>query len=243
MDKINKNSKVALYTQLKNILKKNISDKLDNGDYIPTEKEIIKKYGVSRSTVRKAIDGLVKEGLLTKKQGQGTYVNEQKTIQTIGEIFSWTEEMRLKNKKTKTIDTIINKIVPPNKIKNILRLNINEKVIKIQRIREVEGLPVVIMVNYLPESFVPNLEKNGIRSESLYKDLEELYNIVFTKANETITAKNATSIESSFLNISEGDAVLNMRRISYIEGDIPCEVVDMVVRGDKYQYLIELSGK
>ncbi|MEY9971416.1 GntR family transcriptional regulator [Lysinibacillus sp. RC46] len=243
LKKLNKQSSVPLYIQLKEVLTEYIEKNMTIGEILPTEKELEKLYTVSRMTVRNAIDELQRSGVVVKQQGRGTFVNNNKMTQDIGTIFSWTEEMAIKQKKSLTLETTIQEVEPSKKLRDSLKLAPDEKVVSIARVRAVENEPVVIMINYLKNKYVPGLEKRGLSSDSLYKDLEEIYNIFLESAEEVITARSATSYEASKLRVPEGTAVLHVRRTSFIKNKIPVEVVDMVVRGDRYEYFVELEGR
>lgn len=243
MKRLNKQSSVPLYIQLKDVLEDYIQKNMTIGELLPTEKELEKIYGVSRITVRNAIDELQQNGVVVKQQGRGTFVNKNKMTQSSGTIFSWTEEMCVKGEESSTLEINIQEIEPSRKLKSTLKMSSNEKLTVISRIRTMDGEPIAIMVNYLRSKYVPNLVKTGLTSESLYKDLESIYGIIFEKAKEIVSARNATAYECSKLNIPEDSAVLNLRRTSYIKNKIPVEVVDMVVRGDRYEYFVELDGR
>lgn len=242
MDKTNKR-RIPFYVKLKNELQEKIQQEMNIGDFMPTEKEIGEIYGASRETVRAAINELVKEGLIVKKQGKGTFVTNKNTMQDVGRIYSWTEEMKLRNKKTGTSHLEISEVAPSRKLKKALHLSDNDKVVCINRVRLIDDEPIVIMVNYIPEKLVPGLKEKGLNCESLYYKLERDYNIILVYAEEIITARFATSAEAALLQIPEESAVLNVRRTSFTEGNIPVEVVDMVARGDKYQYFAKLKGR
>jgi GntR family transcriptional regulator len=216
---------------------------MKSGDMLPTEPEIEKMYQVSRMTVRKAIEELVAEGRVSKQQGRGTFVQSPGIIQEAGKITSWTEEMKLKGKETKTIGLQILEIYPSNKLAADLSLKKNEKVVCIKRVRVVDGEPLAIMVNYLRSTAVPGLLESGLTSESLYEELENRYNIVIERATERIRAREASELEAISLNIPPYSAVLQVTRLSYLSDGMPFEVVEMTTRADRYQYHIELSGR
>ncbi|MBP1040958.1 GntR family transcriptional regulator [Vagococcus sp. BWB3-3] len=243
MSSIDRTSGIPIYEQLTLELSKYI-ERNQAGDFIPTEKELEKEYEVSRITVRKAVDQLVDKGYLEKIQGKGTrIVNTGAVGQNIGSVFSWTEEMASKNIETHTIEQSLKRITPSKKLKRELSLADNETVICLERVRTVEREPVAITINYIREKFVPGFFAEGLQKESLYQQLEELYGIQFLMADETISARDSTSLEAFKLNIKEDAAVLNVRRISYLSKNVPFEVVDMVARGDRYHYLAKLEGR
>ncbi|MDT2681307.1 MULTISPECIES: GntR family transcriptional regulator [Enterococcus] len=243
MKGLNKTSSIPLYIQLKEILIEYIENNMTIGEILPTEKELEQIYGVSRMTVRNAIDELQQIGVVTKQQGRGTFVNQNKMTQDVGTIFSWSEEMGVKQKESTTLETTIQEVEPSRKVRESLKLVPGEKVIMVSRVRAVNEEPIVIMTNYLKSKCVPGLEKNGLSSGSLYKDLEEIYGVFLEHAEEVITARSATAYEAAKLNIPEEAAILHVRRTSFIKNRIPVEVVDMLVRGDRYEYFVELDGR
>ena len=239
---INNDSPIPLYIQLEERLKGYIEEALNPGDMIPTEPEIEKMYQVSRITVRKAIDGLVAEGLVIKQQGRGTFVQE-KIVQEMGNITSWTEEMKQRGHKTETKDLEITKIAPSKKMVAGLNLDKGETLICVKRIRCTDGEAIAIMINYLRAKFVPGFLERGLQFESLYEELENTYGITLDRANELIRAREVTELEALVLNIPPYSPVLHITRNSYLSDGTPFEIVEMVARADRYQYLITLDGR
>lgn len=239
---MDKNSSTPLYIQLRQSLQEYIADNLNPGDMIPTESEIEEMYEVSRITVRKAIDLLVAEGLVVKQQGRGTFVQE-KIIQEMGSITSWTEQMRLRGYQLETRDQEIREVKPSKKLINSLKLDPNEQLICIKRVRCTDGVPIAIMFNYLRSRFVAGFLKRGLKSESLYAELENVYGIVIAKADELIQAREATEFEAAVLNIPPYSPVLHITRNSYLPDETPFEIVELVARADRYQYRISLNGR
>lgn len=234
--KLDKNSHIPLYHQLKEKLLEMIINDYSEGDMLPIESEIEKMFGVSRMTVRSAVNGLVEDGYLEKYQGKGTFIKKVKITHELMTITSWTDEMRERGLEPKTINTEISVITPPKKLMQLLNVSNKEKIIKISRNRYANNEPMCIMTNYLIEKYVPNLEKKGLIYESLYKTIKELYDVSFKFTEATVEAREATEYEAEVLGIDEWSPVLTITTVSYINPDIPCEVVNIVSRADRYQY-------
>lgn len=241
--KLDKNSKVPLYKQLKASLLEYIEENLKEGDVIPIESEIEKKYSVSRITVRKTIEGLVNDGIVTKIQGKGTFVQSRKIVQKAGTITSWTEEMRLLGKKTETKNLLMNEIEPSRKLTEELKLSKGEKVIRLKRLRCTNGEPIAILINYFRSKYVPGFIEKGLTKESLYEVLEEDYGIYLERAHERIRARIANEMEAIELGVSLDSAILHITRVSYLPDGTPFELVEMANRSDRYQYDIDLMGR
>lgn len=229
--------------QLKAALLEYIEEHLKEGDALPIESEIEKQFSVSRITVRKTIDELVKDGIVTKTQGRGTFVQSRKIIQKAGTITSWSEEMRIKGKKTETRNMIINEIEPSRKLTSELNLSRGEKIICLKRLQCADGEPIAILINYFRSKFVPGFMEKGLTKESLYALLEEDYGIQLEKAHERIQARIATDLEALELGVSPDSAILHITRVSYLADGTPFELVEMANRSDRYQYDIELLGR
>ncbi|HYE82074.1 MAG TPA: GntR family transcriptional regulator [Clostridia bacterium] len=233
---LDKNSCIPLYHQLKNKLLEMIENNYNVGDALPTETELEKMFNVSRMTVRLAVNALVEEELLEKQQGRGTFVKKPKITHDLMTITSWTDDMIKRGLTPKTVDTAISLITPPKKIRQLLKLNNESKVVKIKRIRYANDEPMCIMTNYLVESYVPDLAEEGLKYESLYKTISEKYRISFTLTEETVEAREATEYESEVLMIEEWSPVLVVTTVSYNSDGTPIEVVNIVSRADRYQY-------
>ncbi|WP_257987807.1 GntR family transcriptional regulator [Bacillus sp. V33-4] len=240
---LNKNAKEPLYKQLKTALLEFIEENLQEGDALPIESEIEKMYGVSRITVRKTIDELVNEGVVSKKQGRGTFVQSRKIVQKAGTITSWTEEMRLKGKIIETKNLLMHEIEPSRKLTEELKLSKGEKVICLKRLRCADGETIAIMINYFRSKFVPGFLEKGLNKESLYEVLEEDYGIQLEKAHERIQARIANDLEALELGVSPDSAILHITRVSYLPDGTPFELVEMANRSDRYQYDIDLFGR
>ena len=233
----------TLYEKVKNNILNEIISNMNIGEILPTENELEQRYKVSRITIRRAIEILQEQGYVTKKQGIGTIINETKITQDANTIFSWTEEMARKQKYTKTTYIDIQSIQPSKDLIEDLKIKKSDSIYRMTRVRTRDDIPIVIMVNYLNKKYIPKLDNNSLKQGSLYGYLEETYGIYLEKAEEIITAREATPVEASLLNIKEGAALLHVRRKSFDNNRNPIEVVDMVVRGDKYQYFVEIEGR
>lgn len=240
---LDKNSKVPLYKQLKKSLLEYIDENLDEGDVLPVESEIEKKYQVSRITVRKTIEELVQDGVVSKQQGRGTFVNSRKIVQKAGTITSFTEEMRLQGKSVETKNQVISEIEPSKKISEELKLTRGEKIICLKRVRWADGEPIAILINYFRSKFVPGILKAGLQKDSLYEVLEEDYDIKLETAHERIQARIATDLEALELQIPLDSPILHITRVSYLSDGTPFELVEMANRADRYQYHIDLNGR
>lgn len=235
---------IPLYYQVKeSLLEKITNNYFEVGSLIPSETELQKTYNVSRITVRRAIQELVKEGYLTTQQGKGTFVSKPKASQELNLISSWAETMIELGMQPHTENVSFTEEIAPTNVAKKLNLEKDEKVFKLYRIRYVNNEPICLMTNYLVPSIMPGLNEKGLIGESLYETLEKEYNIQLSRGVETVEAKIANEKEASLLDVKKGAPLLYATRITYDDEERPIEVVITITRGDRYSYTINLSGR
>jgi GntR family transcriptional regulator len=241
---LDRQSLVPLYRQIRETLRQWI----ENGDYkpgdvLPPEPYLETQFEVSRITVRQAIAELVQEGLLERERGKGTFVREPKITQRLNQITSLTETIQAMGKTVKTVECRIEEVEPPGWIKRILQPQDGKSVVRIERLRYMNDEPMAIMVNFILADYVPGLKEEGLMSESLYKTLEQKYNLTLHRAEETVEATVADKETAGKLKTQEGAPLLVVTRITYDQGDVPFEVVKVKNRAEKYQYSATLTGR
>ncbi|UNX54618.1 GntR family transcriptional regulator [Georgenia sp. TF02-10] len=234
-------ARLPLYRQVREKLLARIAQ-MRVGEMIPTEPELEQEFGVSRATVRRAVETLVSDGYLEKRQGRGTQVRARSETQDVGRVYSWTDEMRQRGVPTSSSHVVLRREKAGRRIASELGIKRDDSVVVISRVRHVSDAPIAIMVNFLDERAVPGLVERGLQGDSLYDELAATYGLELVSGEETIRAREATAVEAALLDIEEGASVLNVRRRTLDSHDVPVEVVDMVARGDRYQYHAQLTG-
>jgi GntR family transcriptional regulator len=241
MKKVNKNSPIPLYYQLKDIISDLIEDEeLKPGDPIPPERELCEYHGVSRMTVNKAIANLVNEGLLYREQGKGTFVAKPKEGYQLSRLLSFTEDMKAKGFRVDTRIISFNRKSATRKIQKALNLSEKEEVFEIKRLRLVADEPYAIETAYLPVSLCEGLTKEKLDNKSLYDILLSEYGLAMEYAHQTIEAVILDEYESEILQVAEKSIALMLSRKTYLEGDKPMELTKAVYRGDKYKFEVVL---
>ncbi|KXG44266.1 GntR family transcriptional regulator [Tepidibacillus infernus] len=237
---INKNSPLPIYYQLEEIIKEMIEkEELKPGDLIPSEREFSEKYEISRMTVRQAINSLVNDGYLLRKQGKGTYVARQKIEQTLKGLTSFSEDMKTRGMEpsTKLID--FNVIPSSNGIATKLAIEEGTLIYEVKRVRLADHIPMAYEVSYLPVDLVKGLNKEIVNG-SLYEYIENILNMKIGHGTQVLEASIARKTESEILDIHEGAPVLMIQRYSYLEDGNPLEVVKSVYRADRYKFIIDM---
>lgn len=225
-----------LYLQLKELLLKDIKQNYKTGEIIPSEPKLEEIYKVSRITIRKAIEELERDRVVEKKQGRGTFVLEQKVLYDANSIGSLTQRLSKEKYKLETKSISFEIIEGEHYVKDLL---LCKKLLCINRLRLLNGIPFALMCNYMDYKKVPNIEKN-FNIESLYTYLKDEYEIEFINAQETVEAKAPTKEEAKDLNIKDSTPLLSLHRLSFDKDDNPVEYSDVRIKADMYQHKISL---
>lgn len=230
---------IKMYNSIKEDIKKGM---YTVGDLLPVESELENLFSVSRTTVRRAMELLAREGFVEIKQGRGTMVLDFKTKQNLNQVTSVTESLRRKGYTVRTKSMYIDKISAPLNLSKELGINQGDLVARVQRIQLADDKPIVIMKNYIPYDLVPDIEEYTNQFSALYQFLEEKYNIEIEAAKDKIYAKGADFTESEMLGVRPGTALLCIRRICYQNEKPVC--VDMVsIIGDQYELEHSMVGR
>lgn len=242
MELIDKNSATPYYIQLAEILKRQISAPPPPGQKwrLPSENELAAMHGITRTTVRRALEILEREGWIYKEKGKGSFAAARRLGQEITQLVSTTEYMRARgwNLTTKVIS--LEKILPPAKISSALAIPEGERCYQLRRLRLVDDEPISTQTSYLPERLCPGLESNDL-SVSLYQLLETRYKLRLWSGEQVIRARCATAEERRLLQAKPCTAVLYMERVSYAATGEPVEYLEAVWRGDRYEFKASLA--
>lgn len=195
------------------------------GDAIPSEVDLAARYGVSQGTVRKAIDVLVAEHLLVRRQGRGTFVASHH------EPRAQTRFLRLRPddgqphpQSSRLIEC--RRLRAAGEVARTLELKAGEPVIMIRRVLEFAGLPVVLEEIWLPGGLFRGLtaERLNAYAGPLYAFLETEFGVRMIRASERLRAVAAGPDEAAALGVAPGEPLLLVDRVSSTYGDKPVEV-------------------
>ncbi len=211
------------------------------GDVLPAEPELEKIFGYSRTTIRKAIDMLAREGYISVRQGSGTRVLNRKAVQKLNAFSSISQSVAAKGLQVGLKSCFLEICTADNKIASLLEIEEGEKLVCIHRIKTAGETPICLIKNYIPLSLVPDIDLDA-KIPVLYDFLKENYGIEYSASKDVISACNATFEEASLLEIEPKSALLHVQRVCFQKG-IPSEVdvVDMVA--DLYEYEIFLGER
>lgn len=237
---INHTSSIPFHKQIEMELRKLIdSGKYDNGQLFPKEVDISNRVGVSRNTVRQAINTLVAEGLLERKKGVGTTVAKKKIGTQLSEWHSFTQEMSAKGIPFKNYAIALKSVPSASPIAVLLNIEEGKKVNQLTRLRGDNNDPFVYFISW----FHPRVkfDEDEKFEKPLYDIIEDEFSIVLTKSSEELTAMLADEKLSTLLKVEVGAPILFRSRVVSDPGGRVVEVNHGYYRADRFTYQIEIN--
>lgn len=237
---LDKDSPIPLYYQLV----EDIRDRIRAGEYkpgqqLPGERELSEQYGISRMTVRQALQYLIREDVLIAQQGVGTFVAEPKLAYDPFHAPGFTETM-MQRGAAATSRVIEQAVVPsPPRIAAQLDLAEGDPVIKIVRLRLSDDVPVLLETVHLPHALFAGLEQADMAHGSLYQLMREAYGVRLQGAQHVLEAVLANDYESELFGIQSGLPMILLQGVTYDEHDRPIEVFKAVYRGDRFKIQLD----
>jgi GntR family transcriptional regulator len=232
---------VPLYHQLKQALQSAIEQSVYKpGGRLPSESELVREYGVSRITVRQALDELEAEGRVVRRHGKGTYVAEPRIEQELVRLTDFVEDMQQagQNPSSRVLAFVYEPAGPA--IAKALHIASGTEVVRVDRLRLAEGRPIAYDTTWLPLRYGDLLAEMDLTQETIYHILETRYAIPVLSGAFYITAADATVQQAEQLEIAAGSALLVIQRISYTTGDVPVYYQKRYYRPDRVQYRVML---
>ncbi|MQY42860.1 UTRA domain-containing protein [Epibacterium sp. SM1969] len=205
---------------------------------LPPEREIAELTDLSRVTVRKAIQELVKSGIVEQRQGSGSFVRAPvaRVEQSLSHLTSFTEDMQRRGLETTSKWLERGVFMPAPEEVEVLGLGADDSVARIYRLREAGGQPMALECAALPMDLLPNPIQV---TTSLYKVLAESGHRP-VRALQKISAINLEPKDAALLGVAEGTAGLRIQRISYLDSGRVAELTRSIYRGDAYDFVAEL---
>lgn len=215
-------ARVPEYRRIGDFLRSQLQrGELKPGAKIPSERELVERFGVAHMTVRQALDGLVREGLLVRRRGSGTFVARTRSVtRSANSIQSFTDDVQPAKAGARVIEQ--REIKPDEATAEHLELSGKGKVVELVRLRTVDDEPMAIHRVFIPVKICPGLVSESMEDRSLYEYLAT-EGIVFARAQQRIFAAAADQWQADLLNVSKGSPLLGGERVSRDARNIPVE--------------------
>jgi GntR family transcriptional regulator len=239
-------SPIPLYYQIqRNLLEQIESGTLSPGAEIPTEKELMERYGVSRATVRRALDDLVRQGYITRQQGRGSFVAIKVEDTRSEKLRGFLEDMRERGFDVGCEILFNGHATPYAKVLRILEPTTGMQPYMIRRIGKVEGEPIGLAEVWLAVDKPVEISKEALAQyDVLYTFIENLYleeyNLRLVSGKKTLQATVATPEEAELLHTEPGAPLLMAQVVIQTSTGKQVVYIKTLYRGDRYVYVTKL---
>jgi GntR family transcriptional regulator len=243
-EKTDPTSPVPLYAQIESILTIAIGDgRFPPGCQLPKEEELVKQFGVSRTTIRQTVQNLVRRGLLEIRRGKGTFVLQPKLTQELTELSGFVEDMQSLGRQASAW-VLGKQIVPAGEtVARHLALTPGKPVVRIQRVRLADNIPLSFDETWLPQEIGEKIITNDLEAEPIFSLLEQKYDTVLTEAEYRLEAVAADAIVAQALGVPAGSPMFLIERTSYTTDHRPVDYEKLYYRGDQIRFVTRLMRR
>ncbi len=212
------------------------------GQALPSERDLAAALGLSRMTVRRAFEEVVRDGLVEQRRGSGTYVRSRRLEQTVDRVVGFTDEARLLGFTPGSRLLEVAEVAAESEVAAALGCAEGTTVRRISRVRTADDAPLALQIAYLRPSMRALGAADLERFQSLYAAVEALFGVAPQRARQTITARLPSRSERRLLEIGRFDPVLALERVTFDADDAPFEYVRSAYRGDRYSLALDLRA-
>lgn len=244
MKSLSRSSIGTLYHQILLELTERIeSGEIGVGDRLPSEADLVAEFGVSRTTARRALDELRRQGLVRREPGRGTFLASPRLRSNLAYLHSFSEEIERWGYTPGARLVSREEGEAGDEVAARLGIEVGEKVLYVRRLRLADERPIFVCDSHLPVTRFPALRDADYGAISLSRLFEERTGRGIEHARQWIGAANAASDVAGLLEIPAGVPVLKVRRITFVTGDEPVELVEAHFHPERYQHYNELSNR
>jgi GntR family transcriptional regulator len=222
-----------------------IFDLIDNlgvGEAIPSERQLSADLGVSRLTVRAALDELAREGFLIRRRGSGTFVSEPKIAQELT-MTSFTEDMRRRGMQPGSRTLSLDVVPAGARLGRFLHVSPSEPIVVAKRLRLADHESMAIETLHVRSALVPGLSAAELEGQSFYELLRSRYGIVIAGGMQTIEPTVTNEEESEALGVPLHSPAFLFERVTRSEKGEIVEFVHSIYRGDRYRLVTDLTAQ
>lgn len=211
------------------------------GEKLPSEADLERDYGVSRTTARRALDELRRQGLVRREPGRGTFLVGPRLSSNLARLYSFSDEIRRRGHEPGARLVRREEVRASEEVASRLDLKPGEKVLLVRRLRLADEKPIFVGDSYLPVGRFPALKEADYGDVSLSRLFREAVGAEVDLARQWIGATAAPKDVALLLELEEGAPVLEVKRVSCVFGESPVEYVEAFFHPARYQHYNELS--
>jgi DNA-binding GntR family transcriptional regulator len=236
---LDRNSPVPLYFQIAESLKRAITEgKLRPGERLDNELELTQQLGVSRPTVRQAVQRLVDEGLVVRRRGLGTVVVTPRILRSVA-LTSLYDDLAATGRHPETTVLSATEVTADDHVAAVLALPIGAKVLMVERLRLADGSPLALMHNFLPAGLLHGDPIGALAKSGLYELLRG-QGVHLQEGEQVIGARKASAHEAKLLDAPRGATVLTMTRTTFDQAGKPVEHGVHAYLAERYSFRMTL---
>lgn len=237
-------SEVPLYGKVEDVLASEIArGTLKPGDRLPNELQLLTRFGVSRITVRRAIQNLIQRGVVEIRRGHGTYVLAPKISQELTRLTGFVEDMAVHGRKASARVLSQQTVAADSTVARQLRISKGTYVMRIERVRLADSIPMSFDETYLPLDIGKRIVRNDLRTRPIFALLEEEYGIPLAEAEYVMEAAAAPKHVAEALAIAEGSPVFRIERTSFTSTGQPIDYEILSYRADLIRFTTRLARR
>ena len=236
---LDRTSPIPLYFQIAENLKQAIEDgTLKPGERLDNELDLTERLGVSRPTVRQAVQRLVEQGLVVRRRGLGTVVVVPRILRSVA-LTSLYDDLSADRRHPATTVLAASEIVADDELASVLALSAGAAVLSVERLRLADGTPLAIMHNYLPAGLLKGRTEDALEKTGLYELLRS-QGVELRAGQQIIGARHATAREAKLLQVPRTATVLTMTRTTFDSAGRPVEHGSHAYLADRYSFKMAL---
>lgn len=240
---------LSLYGQVEFALRNKIlSGQYELGEKLPSENELVKKFGVSKITIRHALARLEAEGLITRKSGKGTFVGETisvtKQFTFTNQIKDIVEDAQRYETKLVSLQTIrVNKSRIPKEIEMFFNISRDDEIVRIQRMRLLKEVPIYYLENFIPLDIATNIDKEDLIALPFVKILKEMLGITIGSGDLYVEAVVAEPDISNIMKCQISSPLIVRRTLYYDQSSNPINLTINFMRAEYFMYKTKIDVK
>jgi GntR family transcriptional regulator len=223
-----------------------LRERIEQGTYgvdeqLPSESQLGQQFAVSRITVRRALQTLEGEGLIFRRQGLGAFVKDGRLSQGMVRLTDFVEDMAQAGLEASSRVVFFDQVEPPGFVQAALHVAPGVRVCRLDRLRLGDNEPIAFDQTWLPVFYGQLLGGYDLQRETIYRILEEDYEIPVLRGRYRIDAVNAEEPVAGQLGVPLGRAVLLIERLSLTTGERPIYIQRRYYRTDRVTYEVEVA--
>lgn len=225
---------LTIYNEISNKIENN---KIQSGEKLPSENEMMKEYNVSRDTIRKALNLLESNGYIQKVKGKGSFVIDiNKFDFPVSGLTSFKELSTKMGVESNTLVKELKLMKPDNFLMKQLNLSKNDDVWKVIRVREINNKKIILDKDFFNKKYVPLLTKD-ICKNSIYEYLENELGLKISFAKKEITVQQATEEDKSYLDFENYNMIVVVKNYIYLDDMSLFQYTESRHRPDRFKFV------